>query len=88
MTPDEEVAMIFSSDKDDGPTTSKRARLISTNQASGSHNNYDHIQYRPGQSRSIGHRRQIWEDSSDSDSVDMEMEQDGDGSFRNLNPFR
>lgn len=68
MTPDEEVAMIFSSNKEDGPSTSKRARLISNSLASSSQDDNEHCQYHPSGSRSIGHRRQIWDDSSDSDS--------------------
>lgn len=71
MTPDEEVAKIFSSDKDDGPSTSKRAKLMSSDEASSSHD-YDtlhvNFEYRAKESRSIGHHRQIWDDSSDSDA--------------------
>lgn len=82
MTPDEEVAMILSSDKDDGPTTSKRARLISADQAFSSQNNGEDCEYRLGQNRLIGHRRQIWDDSSDSDS---DSSANTNGSLRNLN---
>ncbi len=80
MTPDEEVEMIFSSNKDDdnGPTTSKRARLISTTQASSSRDD-DHCQYGPSASRSIAHRKQIWDDSSDSDDSSNSVEMDTPG---------
>lgn len=80
LTPDEEVAMIFSSNAEDGPTTSKRARLISNSLASGSQD--EHCEFRPNETRSMGHRRQIWDDSSDSDSP---TSNDAKGLLLNLN---
>lgn len=60
--------MIFSSNEDDGPTSSKRARLISDNLPGSSQDEHMNMQYRPHETRSIGHRRQIWDDPTDSDS--------------------
>lgn len=60
--------MILSSNEDDGATASKRARLISDNLQGSSQDEHMHLLYRPNETRSIGHRRNIWDDPTDSDS--------------------
>ncbi|XP_037034056.1 uncharacterized protein LOC119072849 isoform X2 [Bradysia coprophila] len=70
MSPDEEVAMILSSDGDAGPSTSKRTKLMPNSQA-GSHRG----QGSPSQSRLIGSSRYLWDVSSDSsDSSESSVE--------------
>lgn len=80
ITPDEEVAMILSTNKDDGPTSSKRARLITNTHANSSNDDLQPRQYHPTENRSMGHRRNIWDDSSDSDSP---LSGDAKGLFQN-----
>lgn len=76
MSPDEEVAMIFSSSSHEGPSSSKKAKLSITDQPSTSRSDHNNFQYRPSETRSIGHSRQIWDDSS-SDASSPEVETKG-----------
>lgn len=83
-------AMISSSNRDDGPSTSKRARdgpstskrarLMENNQATSSRDG-EPSQSQSSEGRSMGHREQILDDSSDSDSS---VESKGKGLLANL----
>lgn len=63
--------MILSSDKGEGPSRSKKPKLISNDQPSRSCDEVDHntLEYRPSEGRSIGHSIDIWDDSSNSDEL-------------------
>lgn len=80
MSPDEEVAMIMSSDRDDGPTTCKRAKIMTNNKAGSSQDDGECSRQSPSQTRTIGSNRCPWDESSDSDSSQSSLETGPKGS--------